>query len=160
MPRISMKSSCRGLKLAAWSKPSKHYESEYFATDSKLPWYLAVEQQGALSNVIVQADHHFPQSKGGMETKCSFQHRISTWNNVDNLPGTAAPPSFKVRLVQCRDCCLSLNEVCQEKSLAQAFTAILRSSHLLLSQRARCHVLPMRDAAQAHELNQIQKFRI
>ena len=37
---------------------------------------------------------------------------------------------------------LSLNEISQFLSLA-AFTAILRSSHLLLSQRARCHVLPI-----------------
>ena len=147
MPRISMKSSCRGLKLAGWSKPSKHYGVRIFCNIRQLPWYLGVSS--ALKRNCPSGPPSPWVKKGsgivgivGLGCKRSLFTKESQPRTCQELHGTTTPPSFKVRLVQCCDCGLSLNEISQEKSLA-AFTAILRSSHLLLSQRARCHVLPI-----------------
>ena len=129
-----MKSSCRGLKLAAWSKPSKHYcwwVRIFDATSVAMVFGWA-----ALSNVVVQADHHFPGRMVGLGCKTCHWN----WWNQELLFSHLPSKSDWFNAVIAA---WALMEISQEKS--EAFMAILRSSHLLLSQRARYHVLPMRE---------------
>lgn len=107
----------------------------------QLQWYLGWTQRGLKRNCPSGPPSPWVRDQG-LSGIVGLGCKESQPRTCQELHGTTTPPSFKVRLVQCCDCGLSLNEISQEKSLA-AFTAILRSSHLLLSQRARCHVLPI-----------------